>query len=128
MKPEDIVQQEIQLEAAQYGIILLRNNSGALKDITGRPVRFGLGNISKEVNKESKSSDLIGITPVVITPEMVGQTVGLFTAIEVKDEKWKKITTKRERAQQNFIDWTISLGGIGKICNSVDSFAEIFKR
>jgi hypothetical protein len=30
------------------------------------------------------SSDLIGWTPVIITPEMVGHQVAIFTAIEVK--------------------------------------------
>lgn len=29
-------------------------------------------------------SDLFGVVPVVITPAMVGQMVGIFTAIEVK--------------------------------------------
>jgi len=127
-KPEDEVQQLIQLEAARYRVALMRNNVGVLKDLTGRPVRYGLNNLSAEMNKNSKSSDLIGITPVVITPEMVGRTIGVFTAVEVKGEKWKKISNDRERAQQNFITWVISLGGIGKICNSVDSFKELIKR
>lgn len=32
------------------------------------------------------SADLIGWTPIVITPEMVGQTVAVFTSIEAKTE------------------------------------------
>ncbi|HUQ93849.1 MAG TPA: VRR-NUC domain-containing protein [Bryobacteraceae bacterium] len=35
------------------------------------------------------SSDLIGWTPVTVTPEMVGRKVAVFTAVEVKGEKGK---------------------------------------
>ena len=34
-------------------------------------------------------SDLFGLVPVVITPDMVGQTVAVFTALEVKTAKGK---------------------------------------
>lgn len=34
-------------------------------------------------------SDLFGLVPVVVTPEMVGQTVAVFTALEVKSGKGK---------------------------------------
>lgn len=34
-------------------------------------------------------SDLFGLVPVVVTPEMVGQTVAVFTALEVKTGKGK---------------------------------------
>jgi hypothetical protein len=77
-----------ELEAARLGAWMLRNNSGALPDKTGRPVRFGLGNISKDVNDRIKSPDYAGIMPVLITPEMVGQTVGVFVGIEYKETGW----------------------------------------
>ena len=89
----------------------MRNNSGALPDRTGRVVRYGLGNVSKTYTDKVKSSDLIGITKVVITPSMVGKTLGVFTAVEVKKEDWdegKKFDT-REIAQNNFINWVKSL-------------------
>jgi hypothetical protein len=125
---EDEVQQRIQMEAPKFGSILLRNNSGALKDATGRLVRYGLGNTSEKVNKNIKSSDLIGITPVTITPEMVGQVVGVFTAIEVKKEDWHYKGDERETAQKNFIDFIKSKGGLAGFCKSVDDFRSIIKR
>jgi len=129
MKDESTVQQEVQIEARYYNCTLLRNNSGALKDVDGRLVRYGLGNVSKQHNDNFKSSDLIGITSVVVTPSMVGQTIGIFTAIEVKSEAWKpgKKLNKRERAQKHFIDWVKSLGGIAGFTNSKDILSEIFK-
>lgn len=120
MKDESEVQQLIQIEAAKFGVILLRNNSGAMKDDTGRVVRYGLGNISPK--QETKSSDLIGITTIVITPQMVGKTVGIFTAVEVKKEGWTKITNERERHQSNFLTWVAKRGGIAFFANSVETF------
>lgn len=131
MKQESEVQQDIQIGARTYFTsFLMRNNSGALPDQTGRIVRFGLGNISKEHNKKSKSSDLIGITPVVITPDMVGKVIGVFTAIEVKDEAWNenKKLDEHEQAQKNFIDWVLSLGGYAGFANSVDKLTKIFRK
>jgi len=125
MKSEDETQQLIQLDAPKYGCILLRNNSGALKDETGRVVRYGLGNTSKTVNKDFKSSDLIGITPIVVTQEMVGMTLGVFTAVEVKGESWKYKGDTRESGQNNFIQWVKSKGGIAGFSNSVDSFRRL---
>lgn len=130
MKDESTVQEEVQVEAIYHGCNLMRNNSGALKDENGRPVRYGLGNISKDHNKRMKSSDLIGITKVTITPEMVGQTLGVFTAIEVKKEAWNpnKKFDSRERAQNNFINWVKSMGGIAGFVNNVDKLKEILRK
>lgn len=115
MTPEQESQKEVRLTATSLGLRLLRNNSGAYKTDEGNWVSFGLGNESTRINKEMKSSDLIGITPVVITPEMVGKTVGVFTAIEVKPISFKIKDDypkgSREWAQKNFTDWVRSLGG-----------------
>lgn len=126
MKDESEVQQDIQIGLMPVCNVM-RNNSGALKDDTGRSVRYGLGNISKKHNERIKSSDLLGITKVVITPEMVGRTLGIFTAIEVKNEKWKsdKKFDKRETAQKNFINWVLSMGGFAGFANSVDKAKQI---
>lgn len=130
MKPESTVQQEVQIQAMHLGCNLMRNNSGAFKDETGRVVWFGLGNTSKERNKIIKSSDLIGITKVVITPDMVGKTIGVFTAVECKEESWKenKKLDERETAQSNFIQWVISMGGYAGFANSVDKLKGILQR
>lgn len=78
------VQSQIRLEAAAKGYWLGRNNSGALLDQRGVPVRFGLGNDSLAVNKVLKSADLIGIKPTLITPTDVGRVLGQFVSVEVK--------------------------------------------
>ena len=129
MKDESEVSQDVQIEAMHYGCNLMRNNSGALPDINGTPVRFGLGNISKAHNERMKSSDLIGITKVTITQEMVGKTLGIFTALEVKKEAWNpdKKLDARETAQNNFINWVKLNGGIASFCNDLDKLTDIIK-
>lgn len=116
MTSEAVVQQRAWLEHAPFGV-MWRNNSGACTDATGRLVRYGLGNDSAQINKVMKSSDLIGITPTLITPEMVGYYLGVFTAMETKPSNWKMPTpiagrkfedqpeaTKRAIAQAHFHD------------------------
>lgn len=73
---------------AEQGCRLWRNQVGVLKDITGRPVRFGLANDSKQVNDEIKSGDLIGWRPRLVTPEMVGGVFAQFVSIEAKPDGW----------------------------------------
>lgn len=105
------------LRAARSGRWLLRNNSGAFKDDTGRQVRFGLGNTSKKFNRVMKSLDLVGIEPVVITADMVGQTIGRFYARECKAPDWKYTGTDREVAQKKFIDKVNEMGGNAAFTN-----------
>ena len=126
MKSESEIQQLIQLEGPRLGCILMRNNSGAFKDQEGRLVRFGLGNVS---NKSMKSSDLIGITMITITPDMIGKQVGVFTACEVKSEDWKPSeVSAREKSQNDFLNWVRLRGGIGMMVNSVDQFKSLMQR
>lgn len=127
MKDESIVQQEIQIKAMNYKCHLLRNNSGALKDETGRLVRYGLGNVSQEHQARISSSDLIGFTKITITPKMVGKTIAVFTAIEAKREDWKinKKLNEHETAQNNFLNFIKNNGGIASFCNSADQLKDI---
>ena len=117
MKSENRVQTAARLTASRQGKRLWRNNNGACKDENGRLIRYGLGNDSKRLNSKVKSSDLIGITPVVITQEMVGQTVGIFTSVECKKEGWVYTGTPREVAQAAWLTIVRSMGGIGKFIN-----------
>jgi hypothetical protein len=98
---------------ADHGCRLFRNNTGAIKDAEGRLVRFGLC---------KGSSDLIGFRPTVITPDMVGQTVAVFTAIEVKTP-----TGKPTPEQLHFINRVKELGGIAGIARSVEDALAITK-
>lgn len=129
MKDESIIQQEVQIEAPKYNCLLMRNNSGALLDAEGRLVRYGLGNVSKQHQENIASSDLIGFTRMIITPDMVGKTIAVFTAVEVKKEEWNldKKLDKRETAQNNFINWIKSQGGFAGFANHIDSLKNILK-
>lgn len=120
------LQRIVQLEASRLGMRLWRNNVGATRacehinncaHATGRPIRYGLANESAAVNRQMKSSDLIGIIPRIITPEMIGQTVAVFTSIEVKRPGWVYRGEPREKAQAAWIALVQSLGGIGKFVN-----------
>ena len=101
----------IVLEGGRQGIPLLRNNVGALKDARGVPVRYGLANETKERNKQLKSSDLIGIRPVLITPAHVGQTIGQFLSLEVKEQGWQFKGDAHENAQLNWHKFVMRFGG-----------------
>ncbi len=108
---EAAAQAAVRLEAARKGVRLWRNNVGVLTDDTGRPVRFGLGNDSAKLNKELKSSDLVGWRPVTVTPEHVGRTIAQFVSREIKEPGWTYRGTPRELAQLRWIDLVAAEGG-----------------
>lgn len=117
---EAAVQSAIRLRAAQAGIPLWRNNSGAYKDDTGRLVRYGLGNDSAKISEHWKSADLCGILPTEITQANVGQVWGRFFAVECKKPGWRGPTDDRERAQAAFLTNVRALGGIALFAQSVE--------
>lgn len=102
---EAAIQQQIRLALSRAGVVAFRNNVGQYIDQkTGRPIRYGLG---------VGSSDLIGWTEVKITPDMVGKTVAVFTAVEVKAPNGKAT-----EAQLNFITQVLRAGGYAGIARS----------
>ncbi len=125
---EAVVQQELRLDASRQGARLWRNNNGAAQDRTGRMIRYGLGNDSAKVNRHLKSSDLIGITPVHITPDLINTTMGVFTSIEVKKGSWVYKGTERELAQANWLNLVTLMGGIAMFANKKEDIHELSKR
>ncbi|MDD5229148.1 MAG: VRR-NUC domain-containing protein [Methylococcales bacterium] len=98
---ETALQNKIRLAISSPNVRMFRNNVGQI----GR-VSFGLA---------VGSSDLIGFRTTTITPDMVGQQVAVFTALEVKTP-----VGKVSPQQQNFIDMVNRAGGIGAVVRSVD--------
>ena len=76
-------------------------------------MQFGVGNPG--------GSDLIGYRRVTVTPEMVGQDVAVFAAVEVKTARARK----RPEQQQRFVDHIRSAGGIAGFARSVDEAKNI---
>lgn len=137
MSTESVIQQEIQMYAAQFQCNLMRNNSGALPDKDGRYVFYGLGNVSKSSGKLSKSSDLIGVLPMFFFNGRfylceAGQKydpailIGRFIAVECKKSNWCfNPKDEREQAQLNFINLMKSRGAIAGFCASVQDFKQL---
>ena len=109
---ETELQQRIRLAlGTRSELRLFRNQVGQLPDPrTGRPVQFGLAR---------GSADLIGWRTVTITPDMVGKTVGVFVAIEVKDRG--RLTPEQER----FIAEVQQAGGLAGVARSVEDARRI---
>lgn len=111
MGSETRQQSLVLMEAAEKGIHLFRNNVGALKDLRGIPVRYGLANESKKQNELIKSADLIGWQPVVIQQWMVGYKIAQFLSVEMKEEGWTFSGDDHENAQQAWVELVLSAGG-----------------
>ena len=55
--------------------------------------------------------DLIGLTSIEITPDMIGKKIAVFTVEEYKTEAYKRVT----KEQAAFIKMVESLGGIARV-------------
>ena len=120
---ESAVTSHVRLAAAQLNVTLWRNNCGGFYDERGRFVRYGLGSEAKLA-----SSDWIGIRPTLITPDMVGQVLGVFTAVEMKAEGWRFNKNDKHLLQQkHFIDIVNQNGGLAGFAQSVDDFYRIIR-
>ena len=104
---EKNIQSNVMLALSQNDCKIFRNNCGVHKTEDCRFVRYGVANPG--------GSDLIGWKKTTITPEMVGQSVAIFTAIEVKNAKGRPTTE-----QLRFIEVVKTEGGIAGVCRSVE--------
>ena len=112
MTLESHAQTQVRLAASRAGARLWRNNCGGGKLENGSFVRWGLANESEAVNRNIKSADLIGIRPVLITPDQVGQTLGVFVSREVKPLGWRfHPNDPHEAAQERWAALVRSFGG-----------------
>lgn len=108
---ESAAQNEVRLKATQHGWRLWRNNVGAGKLENGSYLRWGLANDSQVMNVRIKSADLIGIKPITIMPEHIGQTIGQFVSREVKTPGWRfNKNSPHEVAQLAWIELLTALG------------------
>ena len=101
MTEESELLKAVLLQSSQAGDVLFRNQSGKYELPDGRWLTSGLC---------TGSSDLIGWSPTVVTPEMVGKTVAIFTAIECKS-----IKGRLTKEQQNFLKRVRAAGGVAKL-------------
>lgn len=104
---------DIQLRLSALGARVFRNNVGMLEDRGGQKVRYGLC---------VGSSDLIGLVPMTITPEMVGKKIAIFTAVEVKTP-----TGRLTKEQADFLDAVKTAGGIAFVARSVEEAERFIK-
>lgn len=109
---ESYVQSLVRLAAPAAGMVLWRNNCGALPNPdTDRPIRFGLANDSKQLNETIKSGDLIGWQSELITPDMIGSVFARFVSIECKEVGWSGVSDDREKAQARWAAMVNAAGG-----------------
>lgn len=101
---ETAVLYHLRLAAGKRGWRMFRNNIGAMQDPrTGRVVRYGLANESKQMSAAVKSADLIGFTDK-----------GQFVSIEAK-APGGRTDPERLAAQERWRDLVLACGGYGVI-------------
>jgi len=127
-KQESEILNRVRVKCSEVGIVTFRNNSGSAwqgKSELTRMTRMGRLEPGDVIIRQATfvkygianpgGSDLIGWRPVVITPDMVGHKLAVFTALEVKTA-----TGHVEAEQQAFIDSVNQSGGMGQIVRSID--------
>lgn len=105
------------LALSSIGTVLFRNNVGT--GYQGQPLRHPDGSVLLKFARVIKfglfegSCDGIGWTSVVVTPEMVGKKIAVFTALESKTD-----IGKPSKPQEHFISQVDRAGGISGIFRS----------
>ena len=96
------------------GIMLRRNNARTFYDPQSkRHVAAGFG---------AGSSDFIGWRTVTVTPEMVGQEIAQFVAVECKRSDGHGVTSE---AQASFLAKVHEAGGVAGVVINLDQVREL---
>ena len=115
---------------SQCGYVIFKNEVGA--DWQGEidrnnsviPQRIVLKNCRRVTyGLCTGSSDLIGWTPITITPDMVGKKIAVFTAVEVKLDKNGKYQATKE--QKQFISVVRNNGGFAGVADCKKDLEDI---
>jgi len=102
MNSEAINSNDYKVELTHHReLVMSRNNTAMFYNENGAPVCCGLFGKPHAKAETLGGSDSIGWTSVVVTPDMVGKRVAIFTAHELKSDERKK--SKSLAAQENFI-------------------------
>ena len=122
MTTEKDVERTLILHASQCGSVIFKNEVGAAwqgeidRNNSVIPQRIVLKNCRRVTyGLCTGSSDLIGWTPVTVTPDMVGKKIAVFTAVEVKKNKFGKYRATEE--QKHFISAVQANGGIAGVAD-----------
>lgn len=127
---EKDVERTLILHASKCGSTLFKNEVGAAwqgemdRYNSSIPQRITLKNCRRVTyGLCTGSSDLIGWTPVTITPDMVGRKLAVFTAVEVK--KNKHGSYKATEDQKRFISAVLNAGGFSGVADCNKDLEEI---
>lgn len=120
---ESLLQRDVRLKLGRAdGVAAFRNNVGQAEFVSPQGlvqrVSYGLC---------VGSSDIIAVVSLVITPEMVGKTLGRFTAIELK-AIGARTEPKRAANQQMFRDLINQRGGYAEVLNDVSALDGLLER
>ena len=125
--PEAAVQAGIRLAVGgRPDIRLWRNNTGMAW--TGEATRIGPDVLLRNARPLraglcTGSLDLIGLRAITISEYMLGQTIGVFLAIDAKSPDRPRTTEEQER----FIELVQRLGGLAGTARSVEEARLIAK-
>lgn len=108
------IQNPCLIAASDYPVLIWRQQAGLYRsyDDPKRLVRVGLPGMA----------DTGMIVPMKITPEMVGQTVGVAVQVEFKTE-----TGRQSEKQKNWQQAVLIAGGRYEIIKSVDEFRRLIE-
>ena len=112
--PKPRLEKAIQVEvmkalSEQPGVVIFKNNVGIAEFPDGSRVRYGL---------HPGSADLIGWRTVLVTPDMVGERLAVFLAVECK-----RPGTKPTKEQDNFLASVRHAGGEARVARDVADVA-----